>query len=173
MECYLRPTKGRKNIFTHSSGNKSRLTIRHVDPLHAATRLLPPERQNSLIAQHGTKIFSVCSIQAEGTVFRQRGNRYGDKILMLRGDETSHLEPDGEARAGRGNRPLSGWTRHTRRHLVSGTYWVRSVRALGASLSRLKHDQIHLEHNSSSSDFRTRFYCWGEVIWRKEDSHKL
>lgn len=46
MVCYLRPTKGRENTITHFSGNKSRLITRHIDPLHAAIRLLMPKQPN-------------------------------------------------------------------------------------------------------------------------------
>lgn len=97
MVCYLRPTKGRKNTITHFSGNKSRLITRHVDPLHAAIRLLTPKQPNCstwskkmiqpMFHSNCALVEKLHFIRGEVYMRQKRKSLSGDKG---KDDETSH-----------------------------------------------------------------------------------
>lgn len=124
VECYLRPTKGRKNIITHFSGNKSRLPIRHVAPLDAAIRRLRPGRQTSLIATH-SELRSNSSHDVSSEWRRFAGNK------TLSAERSNGSETSGQGQMDRLIRD-GEWAHflvepHTPEHPVSNTHWWGGV----------------------------------------------
>lgn len=119
MECYLRPTKGRKNIITHFSGNKSRLPIRHVAPLDAAIRRVRPGRQTSLIATH-----SELRSNSSHDVSLERRRFAGNKTLSA--ERSNGSETSGQGQMDRlirdGERAHLLVEPHTPEHPVSNTH---------------------------------------------------
>lgn len=123
MECYLRPTKGRKNIITHLSGNKSRLPIRHVAPLDAAIRRLRPGWRTSLVATRSElRSNSGHDVSSEGRRFAQ------DQTLRkwLSAERSNGGETSGQGQMDRlirdGERTHFLVEPHTPEHPVSNTH---------------------------------------------------